>query len=864
MRKLLGIILTWAWVWTMSGSENLEGKVVELDSGVRQFIQTYCIQCHGPEKQKGERSFHQLTSRAGGKWMMDLAKPGKADLLHDILDQLNLGEMPPKKKDVKQPRNQEIKKAVSWLTEILLELEKEKGPTETVLRRLNRIEYRNSMRDMLSLGNLPFDLTEDFPADDEIEGFTNIGDVLRLSEGHLDAYLEAADRYLRMAFRFDEPRKAETLLIKPQDWGYRDREAATPWMYRLHVKDKYLDIGAGKKQLSDHFSLGTVPQDFARRGGIQVSGYYRISITAEAIRRLTHPYDPMMIPTDLNPPMQLGLYVSRGTKGLASDSVKSRSRIGLWDLVDHRPKKFEVTVWMDKGDVPFINWDNGPGPSDYWMRDILKKYHTDVEFRGKQGSHAWHIIGKDAVPGRLVSDVWKGPLLRVHGMRIHGPTHGTFHSKAQQVFIDGQRDLAKVDLATTFSRFARRAFRRPLAKPEIEPYLRLEKNATENLGRSPEEAFFLALKAMLVSPDFLYLREEASPDKRIGPFELANRLSYFLWGSLPDNELFNLAKEGSIHDPEVFGKQVLRLLEDPRSDSFVKGFASSWLRLDKLGTMPPDSLKFREYYNYGLEDSMIGETLQFLRHAIKTNAPLTDFIHSDYAFLNQDLARHYGIKGVQGLHFRKVSLTPDGVRGGLLGQASILTLTANGVDTSPVVRGIWVLESLLGTPPAPPPPDVEPIDPDVRGAKSVKQLLEKHRSVETCADCHDKIDPFGFPLEFFDPVGGYRPTYYRSRYWKRSQHTTVFFPSFPIDGSATLASGESFEDPRGLKKALLGKKDLLAKNLTGKLLTYGTGRKMTLLDEEEIRKIASKAMGQGKGFRDLIATVANSKIFNQR
>lgn len=296
----------------------------------------------------------------------------------------------------------------------------------------------------------------------------------------------------------------------------------------------------------------------------------------------------------------------------------------------------------------------------------------------------------------------------------------------------------------------------------------------------------------------------------------------------------------------------------------MKGFASSWLRLDKLGTMPPDSLKFREYYNYGLEDSMIGETLQFLRHAIKTNAPLTDFIHSDYAFLNQDLARHYGIKGVQGLHFRKVSLTPDGVRGGLLGQASILTLTANGVDTSPVVRGIWVLESLLGTPPAPPPPDVEPIDPDVRGAKSVKQLLEKHRSVETCADCHDKIDPFGFPLEFFDPVGGYRPTYYRSRYWKRSQHTTVFFPSFPIDGSATLASGESFQDPRGLKKALLGKKDLLAKNLTGKLLTYGTGRKMTLLDEEEIRKIASKAMSQGKGFRDLIVTVANSKIFNQR
>ena len=862
MRKLLG--LSFAWAWAIIPPGNLEGKVSELSPQVHQFLQNYCIKCHGPDEDKGDRAFHKLATLSDGKWSMDLAKPGKADLLHDVLDQLNLGEMPPKKKKVRQPASQEIKATVRWLTKVLLELEKGKGQTETVLRRLNRLEYRNSMRDLLGLGNLPFDLTEDFPADDQLEGFTNIGDALTLSDRHLDAYLKAADQYLRIAFRFDEPRKPATLIIKPQDWGYRDREATTPWMYRLQVKDKYLDIGAGKKQLSDHFSLGTVPQDFARRGGIRVSGYYRISITAEAIRRLTHPYDPMMIPTDLNPPMQLGLYVSRGTKGLASDSVKSRSRVGLWDLADHQSKKFEVTVWMDKGDLPFLNWDNGPGPSDYWMRDILKKYHTDVEFRGKQGSHAWHIIGKDAVPGRLVSDVWRGPLLRIHDMRIHGPTFVTFHSKAQQVFLDGQRDLAKADLGTVFSRFARRAFRRPLAKPEIEPYLRLEKNARENLGRTPEEAFFLALKAMLVSPDFLYLREEASPDKRIGPFELANRLSYFLWGSLPDNELFNLAKDGSIKDPEVLGKQVRRLLVDPRSDSFVEGFASSWLRLDKLGTMPPDSLKFREYYNYGLEESMIGETHQFLRHAIKTNAPLSDFIHSDYGFLNQDLARHYGIKGVEGLHFRKVSLPPDGIRGGLLGQASILTLTANGVDTSPVVRGTWILESLLGTPPAPPPPDVEPIDPDVRGAKSMKQLLEKHRSVETCADCHSKIDPFGFPLEFFDPVGGYRPTYYRSRYWKRSELKTVFFPSLPIDGSASLASGESFEDPRGLKKTLLGKKDLLVRNLTEKLLTYGTGRTVTLRDEKEIGEI-SKLGAEGRlGLRNLIVQVATSEAFRRK
>jgi hypothetical protein len=261
---------------------------------------------------------------------------------------------------------------------------------------------------------------------------------------------------------------------------------------------------------------------------------------------------------------------------------------------------------------------------------------------------------------------------------------------------------------------------------------------------------------------------------------------------------------------------------------------------------------------------MLEETHRFISHALSANVPLSDFIHSDYGFLNQDLARHYGIKVVKGVHFRKVSFPKDGIRGGLLGQGSILTLTANGVDTSPVVRGIWVLESLLGTPPAPPPPDVEPIDPDVRGAKTMKQLLEKHRSVQACADCHAKIDPFGFPLEFFDPVGGYRPTYYRSRYWKRSELTTAFFPSFPIDGSAGLPTGETFYDPLSLKKALLGKSDLLAKNLAEKLLTYGAGRSPTLADEEEIKQIAKTGNDGEFGFRDLVIKVATSQAFQEK
>ena len=197
-----------------------------------------------------------------------------------------------------------------------------------------------------------------------------------------------------------------------------------------------------------------------------------------------------------------------GNQGTASDSVTFRTKIGHWDLADHERKKFEVVTWMDERDVPFLNWDNGPGPSDYWMRDICKEYHTDIEFRGKQGSHAWHVIGKDLVPGRIVSDVWKGPVVRLHDFRMIGPLPYTYGTKAQNVFLDGKNDLSEVDLSLAFSRFARRAFRKPISQKDIEPYLEIEKNARMKLGRNQEEAFFLALKAMLVSPDFLYIREE--------------------------------------------------------------------------------------------------------------------------------------------------------------------------------------------------------------------------------------------------------------------------------------------------------------------------------------------------------------------
>ena len=234
--------------------------------------------------------------------MVDLADDETVYLLHDLLDQLNLGEMPPKKEGVDQPKSDETKRVINWLTKTLLELEKQKGPKQTVLRRLNRREYHNTMRDLLGLKDLAFDFTENFPTDEKNHGFTNVGDALSLSDQHLNAYLEAADRYLRMAFRFEERTPFKSEVIKPNEWGYPSRQDKTPWMYRVYKPNQYLDFAAGKKQISDHFDLGTFPHYWYRRTqGIQTPGYYKIIVTAEAVNRLTHPYDPGMIPTNLKP-----------------------------------------------------------------------------------------------------------------------------------------------------------------------------------------------------------------------------------------------------------------------------------------------------------------------------------------------------------------------------------------------------------------------------------------------------------------------------------------------------------------------------------------------------------------------------------
>jgi hypothetical protein len=833
---------------------------IELAQDVHHFVDTYCISCHGTKKQKGERQFDGLSTFIQSEDDMIAYR--------EILEQLNLGEMPPEKKSVKQPQRSETKKVISLLTEALTQWDTSHNKDFTVLRRLNKAEYRNTMRDLFGLEDLSSDPAKFIPDDTIDEGFKNIAESQNLSDAHLQEYLKAADKYLEMALKLNKPASPQTFRVQPTEWrAAPTKEKKTPWMYRLATPGKYLDLGCGKKPLSDHLAMATVSRKLMK-SGIQEAGYYTFKIKAEAIRRLTHPYNPNDIPADLKQPMQLALYIAYNQEGVAGGGVANRRRVALWDLKDHQQDTYEVTVWMNKGYIPFINWDNGPGSTDWWMRDICRDYHDDIEFRGKEGSAAWHIIGKNAVPGRTVSDVWRGPLLRVHDFAFTGPLKEKAYREAP---LFGHH----TDPAKAIEVFAQKAFRRALSTKEIKTYTTLMKSAQNQLNKSEQEALIYTFKAILCSPDFLYLKETGNEQGKLQSHEVANRLSYFLWSSMPDQALFTNIDQNNL------SIQAQRMLADKKSNALIDGLLDSWLRFDKLGLMRPDSIKYKEYYAFDLEHAMKEETRLFLKYILDNNRPVSDFLNADYTFLNHDLAMHYGITGIDGSHFRKVSLKGNTQRGGLLGHASILTLSANGVETSPIKRGIWVLENVLGTPPPPPPPDVEPLEPDTRGATTLRQRLEKHRNVEACADCHSKIDPYGFPLENYGPTGRHRENYYvrvrsaglsffkKSGKFKKQDHGIRYAPGFAliirkgaaIDGKAKLSGMSTIDDLSGLQTALVKRHDQFSKALTEKLFIYALGRKMTYRDHHEIERIAHLKPIEKYGFRDLILEVVKSKTF---
>ncbi|HBV62295.1 MAG TPA: hypothetical protein DEF45_04665 [Rhodopirellula sp.] len=832
-----------------------------LPSYVQNYLKQHCHECHGAKKQKADRRLDQFSTKQA---LDETAR----DLLEEALDAMNRGEMPPRKKGIAEPSAQQTQEVIAWITSYLDVVSNAGKSSTTVLRRLNRFEYVRTIRDLLGVDVDSFDPTGDFPPDAKIHGFDNNGETLTLSDYQLQRYLEVAEAYLDQACYFDRP-SPET-----SNWSYTGKDfngvlayERAPVTWRLIIpagssadqikQGDYLEIGHGQPS-ERHPNFVT---HFVRQGGVPADGWYQIKIKAAAANRLSHGYEHAEFERYKQEPLKLALWIAPEARLLDKNAADQRRLTEVWDLPDGRPTVLSTKVWLRKGAIPFVSWANGISSKGN-IRRVAEKHHAEVIRAtttqidaAKLGDLAAQKLVKELERNKnnpLLSERYHGPCVRVWNMDISGPIHEQWPPASHRMLFGDQMDASQIDIKGLVLRFATRAFRQPVKPEDVEHYVKFIRHRLA-LGNKPERAIKLGLIAILSSPRFLYLDEgDEQLGSALAPHELATRLSYFLWSSMPDETLTEKANTGSLTGNEL-SAETQRMLAKPKAEAFVEHFTDHWLRIDTLGEMPPDPKAFEAYYKDRLEFFFKQETRLFFADLLKENGSILNLLDSDYSFLNGALAQHYGVEGVTGEAFRKVRFKPQHHRGGLLGQGSVLTLTANGIETSPVVRGVWVMENILGTPPSPPPPDVEPLEPDTRGAVTIREQLKKHRNVAACADCHNRIDPAGFALEFYDPIGGYR-SHYKSRAARNP----------PVDGSGSLVSGETFQNEQDFKKLLLTRKDRFAEALTAKLLSYATGRQLTFRDNAEIKRIAAECAKQGYGLRDLITGVVNSNIFQQR
>lgn len=765
------------------------------------FFKQHCIRCHGAKTQEGDLRLD--TVRAD------------AELWQAVADRLELGEMPPK--DEPQPPAAKVKEIVAFAKRSAA---KAAHREQVVLRRLNRTQYRNTIRDLLKIDTFVEDPTNAFPADDEKEGFDNQGDTLQMSDFLLRQYLQVARKAVTDAtFEGEQP--------EPQTFRLNDFKS------RVHnwrgQKGRHPNLGYVTLYESDENAPGD-PRGQSLincRDGVTHDGWYEFTFVVESRGRgnLTESWGKdHRIDRPIYRPQDLHCFEFYLTKPSKQTQVQSRHRVlaGRWDLPDNERITIKQRVWLKKEWRVEIAFGNGYAGHKSPM-DILDPDFDWESFRSLPKREQNSQIGPLIIERLEAADA---PRVLVHEATEVGPLYDQWPPESHQI-------VHTADLLA----FAERAFRRPVTDDEIRPYLML--------AESNPEGSKAAIAAMLCSPRFLYLEE---PEGELDDFALAARLSYFFWNSMPDEALYADAKAGVLKKPAILQKQLDRMLADKRSNEFVNSFLHAWLHLKNAVVMAPDLTKFPDYHRNRIGEAMIGETRTFFRHTIDENLPLSTFINSDFTFVNSHLARHYALdqKVESSIKFQKVALTNTPNRGGLLGQASVLTASANGVDTSPVVRGIWVLENLLGTPPNPPPPDVPIVEPDMRGDLTIREMYAKHRTVESCNQCHKKIDPLGFSLENFDATGVWRDKY-------ESGHK--------VDPSGRMPDGETFKDIIGLKKIMNRDIDLFSRNLTSKLMTYATGREMTVADRPEIDAIVNQLQSKRGGLKDLIKQVVSSEAF---
>lgn len=767
-RMMAGALAVWAAVpapaapfkFLRSAKSSAKAEI-SYERQVMPLLQKYCYNCHGNGKKKGD-------------FAIDIYKV-QADAVNDpkawekVLENVRSHTMPPEEKP--QPRPEEKELISKWIESQVFACDCEHpDPGRVTLRRLNRAEYNNTIRDLVGVTFRPAD---DFPADDSGYGFDNIGDVLSVPPVLLEKYLAAAEKILEAALVTEDPAKARV-----RRYPAAELDGSAP--------SDSID-GGGKK--------------LTREGDI----FVRFNVT------------------------QPGEYALRGMA--YGDQFGPESPKMKFSLNKEELKTFDVPTESDKPEIFEVKAKLAAGTNRFsaaYLNNLVDNSNKDPKKRGDRNLNIEYL----EVVGPL--DVPLPPLPETH----------------RHIFFTAGAPTNKSDYARAIiSRFATRAFRRPAAPDEVERLVKFVRLAMKQ-GDSFERGVQLALQAVLISPNFLFrgeLQPEPDNPKSVHPindYALASRLSYFLWSSMPDEELFALAEKGKLR--KNLDGQVKRMLKDAKSRALVENFGGQWLQLRNLRIATPDAKTFPGY-DEALRAAMQGETEAFFDHIVREDRPVLDFLNANYTFVNGRLAKHYGIAGVEGEDFQRVSLKGTG-RAGVLTQGAILTLTSNPTRTSPVKRGKYVLENILGTPPPPPPPNVPELK-EVKLTGTLRQRMVQHRENPTCASCHARMDPIGFGFENFDGIGAFRQNE----------------DNFPIDPSGELVSGESFNGARDLASMLAKeKREEFVHCLSEKMLTYAIGRGTEFYDKCALEDIAKGVSRKGYRFSSLVLEIVRSVPFQQR
>jgi hypothetical protein len=883
-------------------------------AGADAFLQKNCATCHNSTAPAARLDL--------SKFAYEPANPDNFATWVKVHDRVSAGEMPPK--PLPRPPAEAQTQFLNGLSSALTAYERgviaERG--RAGLRRLNSYEYENSIRDLL---NVPWvQIKSKLPQDGEAWRFNKIGSALDVSHVQLSRYMSSADYALReaMAAKLAQSPTVTTRIYarqEPSMRNYRPREGNTRTdRLSFPVLDSHAqpDVRAGRSpntapETKEREAVGRVSSIFSDAGGfswssirVPAAGRYRIRVKGYTIWVSGGGVDhwnyngfgaekaAYLNPATYHRPNSDEVWPGRRNEPIgvyAQSSGQSRPLAAFDFTPEPSVQEVEVTLSPNEGIQtdpmrlfrtrvngseeayvnPLAGPDGMPGVAFQWLEveGPLPDPNAAAGYRAMFGDLPLRRLDTGATSGVAVPIV-APPAAPGAGPGGGGGGRGRFGPRTQNVQVEVVSEHPKEDADRLIRAFLARAYRRPVEEADAKRFIQLFNQQFE-LGHGFTKSLVSAYTAVLCSPGFLYIQEGKG---KLDDYALATRLSLFLWNSPPDDELRALAAKGQLGNPQVLKAQTDRLLNDPKSRRFIDAFTDYWLDLRKIDDSSPSTTLYNDYeLDDPLKLAALAETRLFFAELLRADLPTRNIVDSDFTFLNERLAAHYGIPGVHGAQMRRVTLPPNSDRGGLLTMASVLKVTANGTTTSPVLRGHWITERIMGIETPPPPPGVKAVDPDIRGAVTIRQQLAKHRADPSCASCHSKMDPPGFALESFDVMGGRRERYRAVSESVRAVpgygmngQAFAFHWGLPVDCAGELPDGRTYRDVREFKQLIVGDERPVARHLAEQLIIFATGARVGFSDRAEFDQILARTAPGHYGVRSLVHAIVQSEMFQTK